>query len=87
MLLINLNNRSEKGESEIQGQTTLKYVVRKKWPHSFYPFEFEQNVRNTAQLYIQNIQPGDKTKKDFHFVLFILKNRKHEKNFKTISRY
>ena len=26
-----------------------------------------------AQLYIQNIQPGDKTRKDFHFVLFIFK--------------
>jgi len=41
----------------------------------FYPFEFEQNVRNAAPLYIQNIQPGDKTKKDFHFVLFILKKQ------------
>ena len=37
----------------------------------FYLFEFEQNVRNTAERYIQNIQPGDKTKGDFHF--FILK--------------
>ncbi len=34
-------------------------------------FEFEQNVRNRAPLYIQNIQPGDKTKGDFS--LFILK--------------
>jgi transposase len=33
----------------------------------FYLFEFEQNVRNTAKQYIQNIQPGDKTKRDFHF--------------------
>jgi transposase len=33
----------------------------------FYLFEFEQNVRNKAMLYIQNIQPGDKTKGDFHF--------------------
>jgi hypothetical protein len=33
----------------------------------FYLFEFEQNVRNIAVLYIQNIQPGDKTKGDFHF--------------------
>jgi hypothetical protein len=32
-------------------------------------FEFEQNVRNRAVLYIQNIQPGDKTKGDFHFIL------------------
>ena len=35
----------------------------------FYLFEFEQNVRNTVVLYIQNIQPGDKTKGDFHFFL------------------
>ncbi|MEJ7643853.1 MAG: IS110 family transposase [Chryseolinea sp.] len=33
----------------------------------FYLFEFEQNVRNSAGRYIQNIQPGDKTKRDFHF--------------------
>lgn len=33
----------------------------------FNLFEFEQNVRNTAWQYIQNIQPGDKTKGDFHF--------------------
>lgn len=37
----------------------------------FYLFEFEQNVRSRAKLYIQNIQPGDKTKGDFHF--YILK--------------
>ena len=39
----------------------------------FYLFEFEQNVRNRAMLYIQNIQPGDKTKGDFslyHFLTF-----------------
>jgi len=35
----------------------------------FYLFEFEQNVRNTAGQYIQNIQPGDKTKGDFHFFI------------------
>lgn len=35
----------------------------------FYLFEFEQNVRNRAMLYIQNIQPGDKTKGDFHFLI------------------
>jgi len=35
----------------------------------FYLFEFEQNVRNTVGLYIHNIQPGDKTKGDFHFIL------------------
>ena len=36
----------------------------------FYLFEFEQNVRNTAMLYIQNIQPGDKTKGDFSLFNF-----------------
>jgi hypothetical protein len=38
----------------------------------FYLFEFEQNVRNAAGQYIQNIQPGDKAKGDFS--LLILKN-------------
>jgi transposase len=33
----------------------------------FYLFEFEQNVRNSLYGYIQDIQPGDKTKGDFHF--------------------
>ena len=28
---------------------------------SFYLFEFEQNVRNTACLYILDIQPGEQT--------------------------
>lgn len=36
----------------------------------FYLFEFEQNVRNRASPYIQNIQSGDKTKGDFHFFHF-----------------
>jgi hypothetical protein len=36
----------------------------------FYLFEFEQNVRNKARLYIQNFQTGDKTKGDFHFFNF-----------------
>jgi len=35
----------------------------------FYLFEFEQNVRNAAGQYIQNIRSGDKTKGDFHFKL------------------
>lgn len=30
----------------------------------FYLLEFEQNVRDTAMRYIQNSQPGDKTKGD-----------------------
>lgn len=36
----------------------------------FYLFEFEQNVRNTVDLYIQNIQPGDKTKRDYSLINF-----------------
>jgi hypothetical protein len=48
----------------------------------FYLFEFEQNVRNTAGQYIQNIQPGDKTKGDFSLIDLKLKN---EEVFKTIS--
>jgi len=36
----------------------------------FYLFEFEQNVRNTLRVYIQNIQPGDKTKRDFSLLSF-----------------
>ena len=35
----------------------------------FYLFEFEQNVRNTLDVYIQNIQPGDQTKGGFHFFI------------------
>ena len=50
-----------------------------------YLFEFEQNVRNRAMLYIQNIQPGDKTKGDFS--LFIFKTIGNEKNCKASSGY
>jgi hypothetical protein len=32
---------------------------------SFYPLEFEQNVRNIAKRYIQDIQPGEKTKRGY----------------------
>lgn len=39
----------------------------------FYLFEFEQNVRNVAVLHIQNVQPGDKMKGDFHFKTFCMK--------------
>ena len=37
----------------------------------FYLFELEQNVRNTAWRYIQNIQPGDKAKGDFSLFIFL----------------
>ena len=39
----------------------------------FCLLESEQNVRNTAGLYIQNIQPGDKTKKGYSLELIKLK--------------
>jgi transposase len=51
--------------------------------HSFYLFEFEQNVRNGAKRYIQNIQPGDKMKGDFHF--FILKLNGMKKMLKQVT--
>ena len=44
--------------------------------HPFYLFEFEQNVRNTAKLYIQNIQAGEKTKRDFHYLKHLIGNEK-----------
>lgn len=37
----------------------------------FYLLESEQNVRNTAGLYIQNIQPGDQTEKGYSLELII----------------
>ncbi|MGZ3836884.1 MAG: hypothetical protein ACXVB0_25430 [Mucilaginibacter sp.] len=40
-------------------------LVKRYYLTLFYPLEFEQNVRNTALQYIQNIQPGEKTKKDY----------------------
>jgi transposase len=45
----------------------------------FYLFEFEQNVRNMASPYIQNIQSGDKTKGDFS--LFSFKPIGNEKDY------
>lgn len=44
-----------------------KYARLQKLPHSFYSFELEQNVRNTATQYILNIHPGVKTKESFHY--------------------
>ena len=37
----------------------------------FYLLEFEQNVRRTAEQYIQNIQPGDQAKRDFSLFSFL----------------
>ena len=49
-------------------------------------FEFEQNVRNTAGRYIQNIQPGDKTKGDFS-LFHLSKINWYEKDRKTSNRH
>lgn len=46
--------------------TAISMLTRRYCLTSFYLFEFEQNVRNTVMRYIQNIQPGEKTKKGFH---------------------
>lgn len=51
----------------------------------FYLFEFEQNVRNRVNLYIQNIQSGDKTKGGFSLYIFsILKYIGMKKNVKQV---
>ena len=50
----------------------------------FYLLEFEQNVRNIAEHYIQNIQPGEKTKGDLS--LYKTKKRSYEKDFKRSIR-
>lgn len=52
----------------------------------FNLFEFEQNVRSAALRCIQNIQPGDKTKGDFHFSIFLtLKSIGMEKTLKQVA--
>ena len=53
----------------------------------FNLFEFEQNVRSTASRGIQNIQPGDKTKGDFHFFFINYKIYWYGENPQTGSRY
>ena len=50
----------------------------------FYFFEFEQNVRNKAMLYIQNNHAGDKTKGDFSLYDF-LKNIGMKKIVKQVA--
>ena len=50
----------------------------------FYLLEFEQNVRNIAVHYIQNIQLGEKTKGDLS--LYKTKKRSYEKDFKRSIR-
>ena len=63
-------NKVKKGESTLCPNNLYSMFSRRKWPHSFYLFEFEQNVRNRAMLYIQNIQPGDKTVERFFTLSF-----------------
>ncbi len=55
---------SEKEWEQICDQTAYKVCSREENGLTlFCLLESEQNVRNTAGLYSQNIQPGDKTKK------------------------
>src|SRR6266446_4106456 len=44
----------------------------------FYLFEFEQNVRScTCWCNIQNIRPGDKMKRDFSLIDFLINKKNH----------
>lgn len=52
----------------------------------FYLLESEQNVRNTAGLYSQNIQPGEKTEKGYSLEL-IINAKDNDKRSKTGSRH
>ena len=45
---------------------SFMHVVFKRQPHLFYLFEFEQNVRNKAVLYIQNNNQELKRREIFH---------------------
>ena len=54
--------------NNLQGMFSRRYCLT-----LFYLFELEQNVRNAACRYIQNIQPGEKAKGDFHFYFFKIK--------------
>jgi len=52
-------------------KTALLYVLEKILPHIFYLLESEQNVRNIAKHYIQNIQTGEKTEKGYSLEVII----------------
>ena len=55
----------KKGESFPGYKQLYSMFLRRKRPRLFYLFEFEQNVRSKAVLYIQYIQSGDKTLERF----------------------
>jgi len=55
----------KKGESKSDSSSFYDMQVRRKCLTLFYLFELEQNVRNSAYRSNQNIQPGDKAKRDF----------------------
>ena len=61
-----------------------KYVGAEKWPHPFYLFEFEQNVKRMAKLCSLNIQPGDKTKRDFSLSFLNFKSLCMQKIIKQV---
>jgi len=61
----------KKGESTTLSEAT--FTVCTEGENSlilFYLFEPEQNVRNRAVPYIQDIQPGEKVKGDFSLCFF-----------------
>lgn len=64
------------------GQNNFEYVHCEILPHGFCLLESEQNVRNVAWLYIQDIHRGEKTMKGYHFYLI---KSKGDGNFKTSS--
>lgn len=63
-------NKVKKGESTLWPNSLYSMFSQRNGLTLFYLFEFEQNVRNRAMLYIQNIPPGDKTKGDFSLYYF-----------------
>jgi transposase len=55
----------KKGESALAPKQLQSMQTQRNNLTLFYLLEFEQNVRNTVSLYIQNIQPGVKTQERF----------------------
>jgi len=65
--------------------SNLWYAVAEIWPHPFYLFEFEQNVRNTEFFGISWISSLEKKRREvFHL---IIQSIFYENAFKTGCRY
>ena len=60
----------KKCESETTPKQLLQYVAAEKSPHTFYLFEFEQNVRSYINYNIQNIQQETKRREIFSLIIF-----------------